>query len=464
MAEIIANLTLDTFRKNNIPPLVVPQGDYGAREIRISITNQGKPVSVKKSDAVSIIANRSGDGESKAYSGRVNDDGTVNVPIVQWMLDVPGEDVICHVSVTGNGYQYSTNEFLIEPQLKENPAEISIDDPRQDIITEVLANEAERQANEAERQANEAERQEEFKDWFSVYDKRLDNLEAGLPASAWQTDDSVAYQKAVPANANPYAAITKIGGMTYNDNGTLRSSPVTSIKSVGRNVSDISEPKIGYFSDGTGGFASGITSYVGFYVLAVNPNTTYTISCNARMYSMWEDDGVKPTYRKTVDTTVYTFVTSETTKRLRVSVIVSSTAFEWFMINEGSTALPYRPYHDPITTQLPTSVLSLNGYGLGVSSANCNYIDWRPADGVKQYVQTCAERAYQSGDESLSNVVTDGSTKTVYVLDTPVTTDLSTVLSDDNLFEVEGGGSLTFDNEHQNAVPSTVIYQLDTNT
>lgn len=147
MAELqeilIANLTLDTYRKNNIPPLVVPKGDYGARVIRVMITEQGKAVTVKERDAVYIVAERSGDGASEAFSGKVNKDGSVTVPITQWMLDIPVYDVICHVVVTGNGYQYSTNSFLIEPQSKENPTELSEDDPRKNAVDELLAKENE---------------------------------------------------------------------------------------------------------------------------------------------------------------------------------------------------------------------------------------------------------------------------------------------------------------------------------
>lgn len=353
-------------------------------------------------------------------------------------------------------------KWILQSEIQSGRA---ISDGNGNNIAQTYETKSDAQSNQTSLQSQIQQNQTDI----TVNSKRLSNIEAGLPPSAWQTDDTVAYQKSVPANANPYSAITKIGGMSYNDNGVLRSSAVTSITSKGANISDISEPKIGYFFDGTGAFSSGIASFMGFYISSVQPNTEYTVSSNLKIYSIWQDDGTNPTTRTTVDNRTYTFTTSETTKRLRVSLenpsgSADTSAFEWFMINEGSMALPYKPYREPITTPLPVSVLFLNGYGLGVSSANCNYIDWRPAEGVKQYVQMCAERAYQSGDESLSNVVTDGSTKTVYVLATPVTTDLSTVLSDDNLFEVEGGGSLTFDNEYENAVPSTVIYQLDTNT
>ena len=186
MKEIlIAKLTLDTFRRNKIAPLVVPKGDYGARVIQARIKDYGNPISVGIDDAVSIVAKRSSGGDSLAFSGRANQDGTVTVPVTQWMLDNPEDDVVCHIVVTGNDYQYSTTSFLIQPQEKENPAEISEDDPRVDVITEVLANENarisaenERVSSEEERKSNEEERKrfyEETKPLFVGVENFLTN-------------------------------------------------------------------------------------------------------------------------------------------------------------------------------------------------------------------------------------------------------------------------------------------------
>lgn len=47
-----------------------------------------------------------------------------------------------------------------------------------------------------------------------------------------------------------------------------------------------------------------------------------------------------------------------------------------------------------------------------------------------------------------------------YALETPEVTDISSILQSDNFIKVEGGGTLTFENEHGYAVPSTVKYVL----
>lgn len=330
---------------------------------------------------------------------------------------------------------------------------------------------------------------EEMKPQAGSICKRLDNLEAGLPASAWQIDESVAYQKAVPANANPYAAITKIGGMSYNDNGVLRSSPVTSITRRGKNLigflgktEAVLEPVgtgsnthvrkiefdkyyIGVTANNYSSVSRGVTceikadnevvvtsSSAGYGVgipIKCKPNTTYYYSgvdndathrsfrigmytANGEFIRLTENEGAKSYAFTTPDNCYIIMAVFTPTGGENVP-----TTYTNFQLEEDSVATEYKPYHEPITTALPTELLTLEGYGEGIDESTYNYIDWRPAEGIKQWVQKLA----------------DGSTKI---------TDLSDVLSDDNLFEVEGGGTLTFDNEHQNAVPSTVLYQLNT--
>jgi hypothetical protein len=49
----------------------------------------------------------------------------------------------------------------------------------------------------------------------------------------------------------------------------------------------------------------------------------------------------------------------------------------------------------------------------------------------------------------------------VYELETPVVTDISDLITDDNFIEVEDGGAVTFENEHRQAVPSIITYQVE---
>ena len=48
-----------------------------------------------------------------------------------------------------------------------------------------------------------------------------------------------------------------------------------------------------------------------------------------------------------------------------------------------------------------------------------------------------------------------------YALATPEITDISDILPEDNLLGVEGGGSITMQNEYGYDVPATVTYQVE---
>lgn len=108
--------------------------------------------------------------------------------------------------------------------------------------------------------------------------------------------------------------------------------------------------------------------------------------------------------------------------------------------------------------QITQSILSLDGYGWSAGTAY-NYVDFEN----KKYYKCVDKRAYQSSDDTDSNVITDG-TNTYYELAEPIVTDISDIIGDtfQEPFEVETGGSLTFKNTngdgYQIAVPSDIQY------
>lgn len=414
---LIANLTLDTTRKNNIPPLVVPQGDYGARVIRAKITDLGKPVIVESTAAASIVATRSGDGESKAFSGRVNADGTVTVPVKQWMLDVPEEDVTCHIEATGIDYKYSTTSFLIEPQEKANPTEISEDDPRVDVVTEVLAGENTRRAAEAERVSNEnariaaenarqsaeeqrltdestrttneaqrvsaeASRDATFRSWaqdiaslptfdgrISANRKRIENLESGIPAESFIIDESVAYTKDVPENVAPNAVVTKLGGMTYKSKNLIPLPYITGNGPAGGVTYRINSDASISFSGNKTGTSDNIVFHLANLVLpagtyhlsglnATGDYTTFHIGCD--IYDM-DGTWVNIIYDNGSGGTI----TLERKMRIQIFIRIfgsytGSVNFTVYpMLNAGSTALPYEPYFEGLRSASVTEVKSV---------------------------------------------------------------------------------------------------------
>lgn len=664
--EIIARMTLDTWRKNNIPPLFVPQGDYKARYIHAIITNFGKNVIVKSTSAVSIVATRKFDGLSEAFKGEVNEDGSVLVPVTQWMLEYP-LDVYCNVDVTGPDQKFSTNQFIIEPQKKANPTQISDDNPQKDLLTELIANENVRKAAEEERVANEeariaaetarataeaqritdeqtridnetarveaeATRESKFNSWeadiaslpsfdarISANSKRISNIEAGLPADRWAVDSTVAYQKDVPENALPYAAVSKIGGMTrkctnllnivafannnieavinsdgtvtmtnnaasvatalkvytgklpagtytmHNEEGStvywqtnasdynnkvakgatktftydgtsylrilledftanevrickimlnegttalpyeayfdgLRDAPVTEIKSVGKNfyvaddysrtangVTVLSEAETGLVKiSGTriqGGMIFNIskpnmTIAAGTYMVSlqmiggsidnvdglfdslyfgINSNT-YLLRTTGAVLSVGDLGSRKITFTEPTEISTFDITVGYRGTGTIFNDVVLQCQFE-----KGDTVTSFQKGVEH-TLPIPATVQALDGYGQGIDGTEYyNSIVWNEAEEGMKYRRLCAKRAYEDGDENLENVLTDGSSETVYVLDEPEVTDISDLLPADNLIEVEGGGTLTFVNEYGYDVPSTVTYQLDPN-
>lgn len=437
---LIANLTLDTYQRNRIPPLIVPQGDYGARVIRAVITEQGKPVTVESAAAVSIVAERSGDGEALAFSGKVNTDGSVTVPVTQWMLDVPEDDVTCHVVVTGSDYQYSTTSFLIEPQKKANPTEITPDDPRKDVVTEVLAGEKERVlaegirrtnenarksaeearqraeeqrltdeatrvANEAERVSSELSRDATFKGWandiaslpsfdsrISANSDRIKNIEAGLPSSVWHVDSAAKRVKDVPENARPKAIVSKIGGMTYKTVNLLHYED-NSYTQNGITVTVNNDKSLTI--RGTS------TAYVWIDLASINLTageqyTAKATNCpsNAQFYLYHDED------RHFFRNSAYTFTTTQSSYdyvfAIDPNITIDVTVYP--MLNEGSTAKPYTPYFEGLRSAKVTAVKSV-----GRNLIPFPYIDTTKTAGGVTFTLNADRSITFSGDATAGN-------------------------------------------------------------
>lgn len=133
--------------------------------------------------------------------------------------------------------------------------------------------------------------------------------------------------------------------------------------------------------------------------------------------------------------------------------------FENFQIEEGSINTDFSPFTKK-SYQIPQSIQNLDGYGWSAGNAY-NYVDFEN----KKYYKCVDKRAYQSNDDTDSNVITDG-TNTYYELAEPIVTDISDIIGDtfQEPFEVESGGSLTFKNTngdgYQIAVPSNIQYTV----
>lgn len=133
----------------------------------------------------------------------------------------------------------------------------------------------------------------------------------------------------------------------------------------GKNLAGNYTVSSGYYYDDSG---TPTSSDARFIRLAINvePNTIYTISSNLKFYSIWEfNNNTKISRRVGGNSNKHTIKTTKECNSLRISMSNTSgeadtSAFEWIQLEKGTTATPYEPYHEPITTPiyLPTPLYS----------------------------------------------------------------------------------------------------------
>ena len=133
---------------------------------------------------------------------------------------------------------------------------------------------------------------------------------------------------------------------------------------VRKNVADTSPGRVhsGYYTDNEG-VISANAKYVRVDAIPVMPGTTYTISSNLEIYSVWFGQGDRRTKRKGVSSGNKVTVTTEANgNRLYITLKNTSgaadiTAFEWLQVELGSTVTAYEPYQGKtLTAELPETV------------------------------------------------------------------------------------------------------------
>ena len=313
-------------------------------------------------------------------------------------------------------------------------------------LSEQVSNNTQRITDSSERIDKNSERIDKNSERIDKNSKRITNLEKGITPDPFYTDDGIALVKNVPANALPYAMVSMVGGMTRKSTNlwtlgdiTVNASPL---------IRNISLP-------------------AGTYTISLLATSTDTDSdicrillkdVNGGSYYWGCERGVRASKTVTLNAAL---------SRIEFDASSSSTAsardtatFTDIMLNKGSTALPYEPYFEglrsaPVTAiesvganltstlPIPEAVQSLDGYGEGNpdNTTEYNSIEW-DENGVY-----CRKRGKNTNGAWVP-------------LESPETTDISDIITLDNLFAVEGGGTVTMVNEHGYAVPSTITYQL----
>jgi len=136
MAEIIREITVDVAKANVFQAIVAKQFDSNSRFLKATITNDGEPLTIPSSASVTINALRE-DGNAEAFLGSVNDDGTITVPLSNWMLQHDGI-VKCDISIVTADSKLTTTMFsLAVEEAAYGGSDIS-DDPNYDLLIQLL--------------------------------------------------------------------------------------------------------------------------------------------------------------------------------------------------------------------------------------------------------------------------------------------------------------------------------------
>lgn len=301
----------------------------------------------------------------------------------------------------------------------------------------------------------------------------------------------------------------------------LRSAPVTEVESVGVNLAQVNTVPFPA-KDKTVIFEGKISGDV---VLSWKHNLTGLATTTAALISWEYEDGTDGYDVAIANSKGYVFIANKTVTRIFVRNWCGATGGSVYdiMLNEGTEALPYRPYTRN-TLPIPEAVQALDGYGDGVNESVYNYIDFETKQFVKRVgkivlngtegwnaVSSSSNMFYHhnpaiasrynggrllvNGYDFVNGSLTVDKTCTVsdsvyffdtgcstvsawmaylaeqyaagtpvmmtYVLATPVVTDISDLLSGDNIIPAEEGGTLTMVNPYGYEVPHEVTYYLD---
>lgn len=139
MPEAIFDITADVTHNNRSCRVTAKQFDSKSRYLKVHITNRGRAVIVPQGCTVLINVKRP-DNTAKAFSGSVNPDGTVKVPLNSWALELEGE-LCCDVSIIGtDGDKLTTTSFNVTVERSTYSGDdISQEPESMDIIAEVFA-------------------------------------------------------------------------------------------------------------------------------------------------------------------------------------------------------------------------------------------------------------------------------------------------------------------------------------
>ena len=277
-------------------------------------------------------------------------------------------------------------------------------------------------------------------------EKKIKQLELASEGNvlATITEGDSAYEVDVSVDTLPYATIDKIGGMTYKSENNLRDSKVTEIISAGANllprnwngINDTIELTKPLKANEKYTMCIYVTTNVadgkGINVFDERGNQLFSNSMASwgQPSDGWNSFVITPVIdTKTLRINAYGIVSKEMEGAILKGALVTEKKYNSINL--------FKPYKQPTAIAIPTAIQNLDGYGQSNFEDNneYNYIDFEN----KKFIRY----GYYEGETWKSSYLE---------------TDIAEFLQD-NVIEVESGGTLTFENEYKQDVPFTWTFQ-----
>lgn len=247
--------------------------------------------------------------------------------------------------------------------------------------------------------------------------KRITNLEKGLPDDCFMTDSSVAYEKTVPANACPYAAVEEVGGMSYVSKNIFNAKAYANENIAVSNNGALIEVA----ADPTGSYnTTGFVFAPGKYYVSYGGTGSLMIAVGAAVMNDIPSGGF--------------FTVTEDMEYRNLCFGNEGGTFTNLIIARGESAVAFTPYvggeglvHTPVTKvgslEIPQAVQELPAYGCGINTSifllpgptpvglNYNWIDWKNKiyhRNVGVYAMTGADNYLYNVLSSAQNIPSDG--------------------------------------------------------
>ena len=142
MIKIIKELNVEVTKPNIFQAIVAKQYDMNTRFLKVTFVDCGTRIDIPFTETTKVVINAERtDGQSKGFDGKINEDGTVIVPLHSWMLELEGT-VICDISVidtkVDDEKKLTTTSFNLIVEKAAYGGDDVTNDPQYDVLLELI--------------------------------------------------------------------------------------------------------------------------------------------------------------------------------------------------------------------------------------------------------------------------------------------------------------------------------------